>query len=129
MWEPCAKKETDSKNRSFGRGSAEVRGDTYPMGKVPRVETAEIGRSPSFLLLSFCAMQVYGTVMNNLCCQLNLEPTKIQVSRNSCEGLEGLPCSEYLKCGSPLMWKAHTRGKLLLFACFPSLLPTSSSVL
>jgi hypothetical protein len=35
MWEPCAIKRTDSEDGSFGRGSAEVRGDTYPMGKVP----------------------------------------------------------------------------------------------
>lgn len=40
-------------------------------------------------------------VINNLGCQLNLELTKIQVSRNSCEGLEGLSGSDYLIYGSP----------------------------
>lgn len=60
MCEPCAIKETDGEDERFGRGFAEVRGDICSMGKVPRVEMAEVGQSLSSLPLSICAMQYMG---------------------------------------------------------------------
>lgn len=129
MWEPYAIKGTDSEDGSFWRGSVEVSCDTYPIGKDPGVEKGDIGQSPSSLPLFICAIQVYGSVMNNLDCQLNLEPTKRQVSRNSCRRHEKSLVQIIWNMQTPLMWKAGTMGELLLFACFPSLLLTSSSIL